>query len=61
MNPIATLQRNRRLILMLILTLLGFAAGFFWGNEYGYNQGKADVMKAIEDKLNTPQTGTSPV
>lgn len=53
MNPIATVQRNRRLILMLILTVLGFAAGFVWGNAYGYSQGKADVMKAIEDKLNT--------
>ncbi len=43
-----TLYRNRRLILMIVLVLLGFGAGFVWGREYGYNQGKADTMKMIE-------------
>ena len=46
---------NRRLWLMLALTLLGFLAGFVWGLEFGYERGKGDTMKAIEKKLAKPQ------
>ncbi|MCK8495876.1 hypothetical protein M0L20_28680 [Spirosoma sp. RP8] len=55
MNSLAHVQRNRRLILMILLVLLGFAAGFVWGNQYGYGQGKLDTVKAIEKRFNAPE------
>lgn len=50
-------QHTRRLYLLIVMTLLGAAAGFVWGHWYGYSQGKADTLKAIEKRLNEPQPG----
>jgi hypothetical protein len=43
---------HRRLVLVIVLTALAAAAGFVWGQRYGYRQGRSDVMKQVEQRLN---------
>jgi hypothetical protein len=61
MYPTKSIQRNRRLILITVLVALGFLAGFVWGREYGYQQGKRDIMKVIEQKLAKPEAERLPI
>jgi hypothetical protein len=42
----------RRLLLMVVLTALAAAGGFACGQQYGYRQGRNDVMKQVEQRLN---------
>jgi hypothetical protein len=37
---------------MIVLTALAAAAGFVWGQQYGYRQGRNDMMKQVEQRLN---------
>ncbi|MDB5243716.1 MAG: hypothetical protein JWP57_4342 [Spirosoma sp.] len=43
---------TRRLALIVVMILFAALASFLWGQQYGYEQGKADTMKAIENRLN---------
>lgn len=43
---------TRRLGLLLGVCLLAALAGFVWGQHYGYSQGRADTLKAIEHRMN---------
>lgn len=61
MHPTNSIHRNRRLILIIVLVLLGFWAGFVWGRDYGYQQGKWDTIKVIEQKLAKPETESLPL
>ena len=45
---------KRRLYLLISLSVLAALAGFLWGQQYGYSQGKADTLKLIEQRLNQP-------
>jgi hypothetical protein len=44
---------RRRFIFLIFLMLLGTAAGFSWGYRFGYNQGKTDILKQMEQRLNS--------
>jgi len=48
----AAVPHYRRLVLVIVLTALAAAAGFVWGQRYGYRQGRNDVMRQIEQRLN---------
>ncbi|MBC3795032.1 hypothetical protein [Spirosoma utsteinense] len=43
---------RRRLFLMIVVTALAAAAGFAWGQQYGYRQGRNDVLKQVEQRFN---------
>lgn len=43
---------RRRLLFVIVLTALAATAGFVWGQHYGYRQGRNDVMKQVEQRLN---------
>jgi mannose/fructose/N-acetylgalactosamine-specific phosphotransferase system component IID len=43
---------RRQLVLVIVLMALAAAAGFVWGQHYGYRQGRNDIMKQIEQQLN---------
>ena len=58
--PTTPTYRNRRLLLMVLLLLLGVATGYVWGRMIGYEQGKADTIRAIEQKLTEPEQETVP-
>lgn len=45
---------RRRLLLMIVLIALGTATGFIWGQQYGYRQGTNDMIRHIEQRLNSP-------
>lgn len=60
MYPTKSIQRNRRLILITVLVVLGFLAGFAWGRQYGYEQGKMETIKVIEQKLAKPEAERLP-
>jgi len=45
---------------MGLLPLPGVATGFVWGRMIGYEQGKADTIRAIEQKLVEPKQETVP-
>ena len=59
--PTTPTYRNRRLLLTLLLPLPEFVAGFVWGREYGDERGKADTIKAIEQKLAEPEGDRVPM
>jgi len=46
---------------MVLFVLPEFTAGFVWGREYGYKRGKADTIKAIEQKLAEPERDRVPM
>jgi len=46
---------------MVLLLLLGVDTGFVWGRMIGYEQGKADTVKAIGQKLTKPERVELPV
>ncbi len=52
---------SRRLILMILLVLLGMGTGFVWGREFGYEEGKEDTIRVIEQKLAKPKTKRLPM
>lgn len=61
MRPLSTLQQNHRLLLMILLLVMGFTTGFVWGLDYGYERGKADTVRAIEQKLAKPERADFPL
>jgi hypothetical protein len=36
------------------MTVLGLIAGFLWGQQVGIRQGKAAMLKMLENQLNQP-------
>lgn len=59
--PTNPTHRNRRLLLLLLLLLLGVATGFVWGRMIGHEQGKADTIRAIKQKLAEPERERVPI
>ncbi len=53
--PTTPTYRNRGLLLMGSLLLLGVITGYVWGRMSGYEQGEADTIRAIEQKLTEPE------
>ena len=45
---------ERRLWLLIMMTMLGMVAGFLWGQQACIRQGKAAMLKLLETRLKQP-------